>query len=203
MQDQEQDIIVDPSAPDPDADPAPEADEHGEAIHPTDGLGVAIESPPPERTIAEALEPPQPVNRETRVETPADAKPPPVPAALLEPEPLPATPPKAPTLAELTEENTVPVHECHIPVRLISDAQLLIDYVNKNEWRMDKPRRKLDVSKAPIRKGYPIFQAAMRKTAHHPITEHWYAAALILTTMGIPIDDAPKADTDAILEGLS
>ena len=194
--DEQQELIVDPLAPDPDAEPAPDApeatapDEHGESIHPTDGVGMPIE-------------PPQPVNRETRVETPADGEPPPpIPSALADPEPLPP-PPKPPTLAELTEEKVIPVHECHIPVRLISDAQLLIDYVNKNEWRMDKPRRKLDISMPPIKKGYPIFAAAMRKTRHHPLTEHWYAAALILTTMGVPIDDEPKADTKAILEQLA
>lgn len=190
MQDQEPEITVDPTAPDPD-DVAPQADEHGESIHPTEGVGVA-------------MEPPQPANRATRVETPADAQPPPppLPQDLAHPAPLP-TPPPAPTLAELTEETTIPVHECHLPVRLINDAQLLIDYVNKNEWRMDKPRRKLDVSLPAIKRGFPIFQAAMRKTRHHPITEHWYAAALILTTMGVSIDDAPKADTKAILEQLS
>lgn len=195
--DQQQDLIVDPQAGDPDADASPESDaapaqpdEHGEAIHPTDGIG-------------EPMQPPQPANRDTRVETPADASPPPVPAALTEPEPLPATPPKAPTLSELTQETAIPVHECHLPVRLINDTQLLIDYVTKNEFRMDKPRRKLDVSLPAIRRGFPIFQAAMRKTRHHPLTEHWYAAALILTTMGVSIDDEPKADTKAILEQLS
>lgn len=198
MQDeQQQDLIVDPQAGDPDADASPESDaalaqpdEHGEAIHPTEGIG-------------EPMQPPQPVNRATRVETPADAAPPPVSEALTEPEPLPATPPKAPTLSELTEDTTIPVHECHLPARLINDAQLLIDYVNKNEWRMDKPRRKLDVSLPAVQRGFPIFQAAMRKTRHHPLTEHWYAAALILTIMGVSIDDEPKADTKAILQQLS
>lgn len=183
-------LIVDPSAPDPDAEPsANQPDKHGESIHPTEGIGVPIE-------------PPQPPNLETHVETPAESQPaPPMPAELAAPQPLPK-PPAPPSLVELTEKKTIPVHECHLPLRLINDAQLLIDYVNKNEWRLDTPRRKLDVSVAPIQKGYPIFEAAMRTTRHHPLTSHWYAAALILTVMGVAIDDEPKADTKAILEGL-
>jgi hypothetical protein len=191
MPDEEVDLTVDPGAPDPDAEPGEnEPDEHGESIHPADGIGTPIE-------------PPQPSNLETRVKTPADAEPPPpVPDALTHPEPLPE-PPKPPSIAELTEEATIPVHECHLPLRFIQNAAVMRDYVNKNEHRLNKPRRKLDVSKAPIKAGYPIFAKAMQAHGHYPLTEHWYAAALILVTMGVPIDEEPKADTDAILDQLA
>ena len=201
-------IIVDPDAPDPDADPTPEADEHGETMQPTEGLGVAIEPTPPNDAVAEAMQPPQPVNRETRVDTLADAQPPPIeappmPSEIAAPEPLPAPTSPPPSLAELTEEETVSVHECHLPLLFIQDAHELIRYVNKNEHRLNKSRRKLDVSKKAIQTGYPIFAKAMRLASHYPLTAHWYAAALILVRMGVPIDEEPPADTDAILDGLA
>lgn len=191
MQEEETDLTVDPGAPDPDAEPSEgQTDEFGESIHPSNGIGTPIE-------------PPQPTNLETRVETSADAEPaPPVPGALTNPEPL-TQPPPAPSIAELTEEKPIPVHECHLPLLFIQDAQALIAYVNKNEHRLNKPRRRLDVSKAPIQQGYPIFAKATQAHGHHPLTEHWYAAALILVTMGVPIDEEPPADTDAILDQLA
>lgn len=191
MTDEQNDMIVDPGAPDPDADPAEgQSDEHGESIHPTDGVGAPIE-------------PPQPVNRETRVATPADLEaPPPLPAEIVSPAPLPE-PPKPPSIAELTEETTIPVHECHLPLAFIKDRKALMAYVNKHEHLLNKPRRKLDVSKPPIKAGYPIFAKAAQANRQHPLTEHWYTAALILLALGVPIEDAPKADTDAILDQMT
>lgn len=134
------------------------------------------------------------------VETLIDEAPPLPP----DPEPIttPPQPMRAPTLAELVDEKPLNIHECLLPGIFVTEKKALAAYVNKNEYRLNKPRRKLDVSKPVIQQCYPVFAEARRRAGHMPLTEKWYAAALILITMGVPIEDPETADTEAILDNL-
>lgn len=170
------DLSIEPDTPDPDAEVEPQT---------------------PKDDLPDTPSPPAPKTVETLVD---DA--PPLPA---EPEPIttPPQPMRPPTLAELTEEKPVNIHECLLPGIFVSDKKALATYVNKHEHRLNKPRRKLDTSKPIIQQCYPLFSEARTRAGHLPLTAKWYAAALILVTMGVPIEDPEAADTEAILDNLT
>lgn len=167
-----------------------------------DDLSLREESATPDESKDMPGEPapPAPKAVETRVDEMPSA-----PPLQPDPEPLPAVPPQPvhPTVAELTAEEPLNIHECHLPVQFISEKDTLMNYVNKNEHLLNKPRRKLDTSRPVIKQGYPIFKQARIAAGFHPQTDQWYTAAVILVAMKIPLHDPELANTDEILDGLA